>query len=118
MSNITNPKVLVFHLAVPPQLLGAHASVVLLAACALSHALLPLAHLLGLVAALHRVRVVLSRRGVRRVLDAMTGEAAGVRRPPRGGARRSHARYRSQVVSGPWPGIGARGPNSSWQISR
>jgi threonine/homoserine/homoserine lactone efflux protein len=75
LSNITNPKVLVFYLAVLPQFLGAHASVLLLVAFALSHAVLSLGYLLGLVAALHRVRVVLSRRPVRRALDALTGVA-------------------------------------------
>lgn len=75
LSNITNPKVLVFYLAVLPQFLGPAASVVVLAAFALSHAVLSLGYLLGLVAALHRVREVLSRRRVRRALDAATGAA-------------------------------------------
>ena len=75
LSNITNPKVLVFYLAVLPQFLGPSASVLVLAAFALSHALLSLGYLLGLVAALHRVRAVLSRRRVRRALDAATGVA-------------------------------------------
>jgi threonine/homoserine/homoserine lactone efflux protein len=75
LSNITNPKVLVFYLAVLPQFLGAEASVPVLALFALSHAVLSLAYLLALVAMLHRARVVLARRRVRRSLDAATGVA-------------------------------------------
>lgn len=75
LSNITNPKVLVFYLAVLPQFLGPDASVPTLLAFALSHALLSLLYLLVLVAGLHRVRRVLSRRRVRRALDAATGTA-------------------------------------------
>jgi threonine/homoserine/homoserine lactone efflux protein len=73
LSNITNPKVLVFYLAVLPQFLGRGAPVAVLLVFALSHALLSLLYLLGLVAGLHRVRRVLSRRRVRRTLDALTG---------------------------------------------
>jgi threonine/homoserine/homoserine lactone efflux protein len=75
LSNITNPKVLVFYLAVLPQFLGSRASVVGLLAFALSHALLSLVYLLALVGGLDRARGVLSRRGVRRALDAVTGVA-------------------------------------------
>lgn len=41
----------------------------------MSHALLSLAYLLLLVAGLHRARRALSRRRVRRALDAVTGTA-------------------------------------------
>jgi threonine/homoserine/homoserine lactone efflux protein len=75
LSNITNPKVLVFYLAVLPQFLGPDASVPVLALFALSHAVLSLVYLLALVATLHRVRLLLSRRRVRRALDAATGTA-------------------------------------------
>lgn len=75
LSNITNPKVLVFYLAVLPQFLGPGASLVVLLAYALSHALLSLAYLLLLVGGLHRARRALSRRRVRRALDAATGVA-------------------------------------------
>jgi threonine/homoserine/homoserine lactone efflux protein len=75
VSNITNPKVLVFYLAVLPQFLGRDASVPALAAYALSHAVLSLAYLLALVAAMTRARRWLSRRRVRRSLDAATGVA-------------------------------------------
>jgi threonine/homoserine/homoserine lactone efflux protein len=75
LSNITNPKVLVFYLAVLPQFLGPEAPLAVLLVFALSHALLSLLYLLALVAGLHRARWVLSRRRVRRSLDAATGTA-------------------------------------------
>jgi threonine/homoserine/homoserine lactone efflux protein len=75
LSNITNPKVLVFYLAVLPQFLGPAAPLSALLAYALSHALASLTYLLLLVAGLHRVRRALSRRTVRRALDAATGTA-------------------------------------------
>jgi threonine/homoserine/homoserine lactone efflux protein len=73
LSNITNPKVLVFYLAVLPQFLPPDPPFWQLAALALTHAVLSLAYLLLLVAGLHRVRDVLVRRPVRRALDAATG---------------------------------------------
>lgn len=82
LSNITNPKVLVFYLAVLPQFLGPHSDPAAMAAFAVSHALLSCAYLLLVVAALHRVRRLFSRRAVRRALDAATGTvllAFGVR---------------------------------------
>ncbi|MEV5694314.1 LysE family translocator [Micromonospora globbae] len=73
LSNITNPKVLAFYLAVLPQFVGGSAPLAVLAAFALSHAVLSLLYLLLLVGALHRARQVLSRRRVRRWLDGLTG---------------------------------------------
>lgn len=73
LSNITNPKVLVFYLAVLPQFLVRGASPGWLLALAWSHAALSLAWLLALTASLHRLRGLLLRRGVRRGLDATTG---------------------------------------------
>jgi threonine/homoserine/homoserine lactone efflux protein len=73
LSNITNPKVLVFYLAVLPQFLVPGASPGWLLALAWSHAALSLAWLLGLTAGLHRVRGLISRRWVRRGLDLTTG---------------------------------------------
>lgn len=73
LSNITNPKVLVFYLAVLPQFVGPSTPFVVLLVFALSHAALSLTYLLLVVAGLHRVRRVLSRRRVRRALDAATG---------------------------------------------
>ncbi|GAB2814984.1 LysE family translocator [Actinoallomurus bryophytorum] len=75
LSNITNPKVLVFYLAVLPQFLGGGASTPVLLVFALSHALLSLLYLLTLATFLHRARRVLTRRRVRRGLDAATGTA-------------------------------------------
>jgi threonine/homoserine/homoserine lactone efflux protein len=73
LSNITNPKVLVFYLAVLPQFIGPTTQPVVLLVVASSHAVLSLAYLLLVVTGLHRVRRVLARRRVRRVLDAATG---------------------------------------------
>lgn len=73
VSNITNPKVLVFYLAVLPQFLRPGAAPGWLLAFAWSHAVLGLAYLLALTAGLARLRDVLSRRTVRRAMDATTG---------------------------------------------
>jgi threonine/homoserine/homoserine lactone efflux protein len=75
LSNTTNPKVLVFYLAVLPQFLGADAGIPTLLLFALSHAALTLLYLLLLVAGMHRARRLLGRRPVRRALDAVTGVA-------------------------------------------
>ena len=73
LSNITNPKVLVFYLAVLPQFLSPGAGAPVLLAFALSHAVLSLSYLLLLTTGLHRARRLLARRRVRRGLDAATG---------------------------------------------
>ena len=73
LSNITNPKVLVFYLAVLPQFLTPDSGVPTLVLLALTHAVLGLLYLLLLVAGMHRARAVLGRRSVRRALDAVTG---------------------------------------------
>lgn len=75
LSNITNPKVLVFYLAILPQFLGPGAGTPVLLVFALSHAVLSLAYLLALVTVLHRLRGLLSCQRVRRALDAVTGVA-------------------------------------------
>ncbi|MGW5670652.1 LysE family translocator [Micromonospora sp. NPDC003776] len=75
LSNITNPKVLAFYLAVLPQFVGGPAPLGVLLAYALTHAVLSLAYLLVLVGALNRARDLLSRRRVRRWLDGLTGFA-------------------------------------------
>ena len=72
LSNVTNPKVLAFYLAVLPQFLGPDAAVPVLIAFALTHAVLCLGWSLVMVAGLHRARRVLTRRPVRRALDALT----------------------------------------------
>jgi threonine/homoserine/homoserine lactone efflux protein len=73
LSNITNPKVLVFYLAVLPQFLSPGAGIGLLLGYALSHAALGMAYLTGLTLLLSRAGRVLARRAVRRGLDAATG---------------------------------------------
>jgi len=75
LSNITNPKVLVFYLAVLPQFLGPTAPVYALLLFALSHAALSLLYLCCLVTGLDRARQWLARRKVRRALDVATGSA-------------------------------------------
>lgn len=75
LSNVTNPKVLIFYLAVLPQFLPRDAATWQLAALALTHAVLSFSYLLLLVAGLHRVRRLITRRSSRRVLDAGTGAA-------------------------------------------
>lgn len=73
LSNITNPKVLVFYLAVLPQFLPGDAALWQSGALALTHAVLSLSYLLLLVTGLHRARGLLTRPRVRRGLDAVTG---------------------------------------------
>ncbi|WP_213451166.1 LysE family translocator [Rhizomonospora bruguierae] len=75
LSNITNPKVLVFYLAVLPQFMRPGAGLGALLVLALSHAALSLTYLLLLTTGLSRARRVLARRRVRRGLDAATGVA-------------------------------------------
>jgi len=73
LSNITNPKVLVFYLAVLPQFLTPGAGLGWLLVLAWSHAAMSLAYLLVLITGLHGARRLLMRRKVRRGLDATTG---------------------------------------------
>ena len=73
ISNITNPKVLVFYLAVLPQFLTPGGDMGWLLVLAWSHAVLSLSYLLVLVTGLNGARRLLMRRQVRRGLDATTG---------------------------------------------
>ncbi len=73
ISNITNPKVLVFYLAVLPQFLTPGAGLGWLLGMAWSHAVISFGYLLVLVTGLHGARRLLVRRRVRRGLDATTG---------------------------------------------
>jgi threonine/homoserine/homoserine lactone efflux protein len=75
LSNITNPKVLVFYLAVLPAFLGPDAPVWALLLFASTHAAVGLVYLSALVLGVHRARSWLARRRVRRSLDAATGVA-------------------------------------------
>jgi threonine/homoserine/homoserine lactone efflux protein len=72
-SNITNPKVLVFYLAVLPQFLTPGAGLGWLLVLAWSHAVLGLSYQFALVTGLHGARRLLMRRRARRGLDATTG---------------------------------------------
>ena len=74
LSNLTNPKVLVFYLAVLPQFLLPGVGIGWLLAFAWSHALLSLMYLLALTAGLRRAGLLL-RRKVRRTLDGATAAA-------------------------------------------
>lgn len=76
VSNITNPKVLVFYLSVLPQFLhpgetGAFDALAL----AYTHAVIGITWLLVLIWLLHRMRALIARRPVRRTLDALAGTA-------------------------------------------
>jgi threonine/homoserine/homoserine lactone efflux protein len=73
ISNITNPKVLVFYLAVLPQFLTPGAGLGWLLLLAWTIAALGLGYLLVLITGLHSARRLLTRRKVRRTLDATTG---------------------------------------------
>lgn len=72
VSNITNPKVLVFYIAVLPQFLRPGAAPGWLLAFAWSHAALSLLYLLALSTGLARARALLSSRRVRRAMDGTT----------------------------------------------
>jgi threonine/homoserine/homoserine lactone efflux protein len=73
LSNITNPKVLVFYLSVLPQFLHPGSPAVDALALAYTHAVLGLSWLSVLVMALHTMRRWIGRRRVRQALDAVTG---------------------------------------------
>lgn len=73
LSNITNPKVLVFYLSVLPQFLAPGSPTIDAVVLASTHAVLGLVWLTVLVAGLHRLRAWIGRRRVRRTLDALTG---------------------------------------------
>jgi RhtB (resistance to homoserine/threonine) family protein len=76
LSNITNPKVLVFYLSVLPQFLHpGEASVASGVALAYTHATLSLLWLAVLVTVLHGAREWVRRRRVRRSLEGVTGVA-------------------------------------------
>ena len=73
LSNVTNPKVLAFYVAVLPQFVTSSTSIVQLFALALTLPLLGLGWLLAIVAAVDHARHLLARPRVRRSLDALTG---------------------------------------------
>ncbi|MGV1009417.1 MAG: LysE family translocator [Dermatophilaceae bacterium] len=73
VSNITNPKVIAFYLAVLPQFLPANAGAAQAAPLAWTHAVMSAGYLVLLAAAVQRFGGVLRRRRVRRALDAGVG---------------------------------------------
>jgi threonine/homoserine/homoserine lactone efflux protein len=75
LSNITNPKVLVFYLAVLPQFLHPGSGVGWVLAFAWSHALLSLVYLLAVSTGIARLRPLLQRPRMRQALHAGTGAA-------------------------------------------
>jgi threonine/homoserine/homoserine lactone efflux protein len=75
LSNVTNPKILVFYLAVLPQFLGYGAGLGWSLLLAWSVPVLSFGYLIALVSGMHHARTVLMRRRVRRTLDAATGTA-------------------------------------------
>jgi threonine/homoserine/homoserine lactone efflux protein len=72
-SNITNPKVLAFYLAVLPQFLPRDAALAEVVGLALTHAVVSAAFLALVTLTAHAARGVLTRRRVRRGVDAVTG---------------------------------------------
>lgn len=76
LSNITNPKVLVFYLAVLPHFLTGGLTWAA-APLALTHAVLAALYLMLLAAVIARAAGWLQRRPVRRVLDALTATVLG-----------------------------------------
>ena len=73
VSNITNPKVIAFYLAVLPQFLPTDATVRQAVPLAWTHAVMSALYLLALAWGVHRLGHLLRRRQVRRALDATTG---------------------------------------------
>jgi threonine/homoserine/homoserine lactone efflux protein len=73
VSNITNPKVLIFYLAVLPQFLRPGEAPGWLLAFAWSHAALGLMYLMALSTGLARLRKMLTSRRTRRAMDGTTG---------------------------------------------
>ncbi len=73
LSNITNPKVIAFYLAVLPQFLPTDAAFWQAVPLAWTHAVMSAVYLVALAAAVHRLGDVLRRDRVRRTLEATTG---------------------------------------------
>lgn len=73
VSNITNPKVVTFYLAVLPQFLTPEATVGQAVTLALTHAVLSLGYLVALAAGVQAISAVVRRARVRRAVDAGTG---------------------------------------------
>jgi threonine/homoserine/homoserine lactone efflux protein len=74
-SNITNPKVLAFYLAVLLQFIPEGTAPIQAAGLALLHAAISAVYLMLVTMTAHAARRVLARRRVRRSVDAITGTA-------------------------------------------
>lgn len=76
--NITNPQVLLFYVAIFPQFMTPEMELWALALLAVTHPVLGLLQLGGVVLLVHAAARWIQRRPVRRTLDAATGAALGL----------------------------------------
>ncbi|GAA1456100.1 LysE family translocator [Williamsia maris] len=75
VSNICNPKVIAFYLAVLPQFLGSDPSLAAIAIYAVSFPIIGTAYLGLVIFGVDRAREMFTRRRIRRTMDAVTGAA-------------------------------------------
>ncbi|WP_299575739.1 LysE family translocator [uncultured Williamsia sp.] len=75
LSNICNPKVIAFYLAVLPQFLGTDPAVGTVVVYAVTVPAIGVGYLLAIVVGVDRARAVFSRSRVRAAMDAVTGTA-------------------------------------------
>ncbi|GAA1896849.1 LysE family translocator [Williamsia serinedens] len=75
LSNICNPKIIAFYLAVLPQFLGTDPSAGTVALYAVTLPAIGCSYLLAVVVGVDRARAVFSRSRVRAAMDAVTGTA-------------------------------------------